>query len=73
MCRAIAQGVTTALSATGLDATDLDLIPALYVALTQHDAMNRWLSGEAVFSDAYIREGPEEALPENRTFTLTPD
>lgn len=48
-------GFQQGLSDVGLDSHLLDLTPALLIALTQPDARDRWLKGEAVFVQAYAR------------------
>lgn len=58
---AVLTGLQNALNEWRTDATYLDLIMALDIALNVEEAASKWLRGEPAFAKAYIRTGLSEA------------
>lgn len=61
VAQSASNGVRLGCIAAGLEDDVLDLAPALLIALTNPDAKERWLGGEAVFETARARLGDEGA------------
>lgn len=56
----VGNGLADGLRRVGLDAHEVDFIPALRIALDEPDAAVRWLAGEDAFRAAWISEGDPE-------------